>query len=339
MIKILPMKDRFSLLNDSPMNKPKVFLTRELPSKVMKRLEEEVELTVNPADRVLSKEEIIDGIRGKDALLCLLTDQIDREVLFANPHLKIIANYAVGYNNIDVEAAAEMGIPVSNTPGVLTETSADLTFALMMAVSRRVVEADVYLRTGKWGGWGPLQFLGPDINGATLGIVGLGRIGKAVAIRARGFGMKVKYWNRTRLSEEDEHREGWEYVSLDELLQTADFISLHVAFSPDTHHLISQRELKMMKPNAVLINTARGAVVDEKALVSALKEGEIWGAGLDVFEHEPLVDRDLLTMSNVVLLPHLGSASFATRTKMGMMALENILAAWRGEQIPNLVQV
>lgn len=339
MIKILPMKDRFSLLNDSPMNKPKVFLTRELPSKVMKRLEEEVELTVNPADRVLSKEEIIDGIRGKDALLCLLTDQIDREVLFANPHLKIIANYAVGYNNIDVEAAAELGIPVSNTPGVLTETSADLTFALMMAVSRRVVEADAYLRTGKWGGWGPLQFLGPDINGATLGIVGLGRIGKAVAIRARGFGMKVKYWNRTRLSEEDEHREGWEYVSLDELLQTTDFISLHVAFSPDTHHLISQRELKMMKPNAVLINTARGAVVDEKALVSALKEGEIWGAGLDVFEHEPLVDRDLLTMSNVVLLPHLGSASFATRTKMGMMALENILAAWRGEQIPNLVQV
>ena len=320
------------------MNKPKVFLTRELPAAVMERLQEEVELTVNPDDRVLSKEEIIEGVKGKDALLCLLTDQIDRGVLSANPNLKIVANYAVGYNNIDVKAAGEMGIPVSNTPGVLTETSADLAFSLMMAVSRRVVEADAYLRTGKWGGWGPLQFLGPDVYGATLGIVGLGRIGKAVARRARGFDMNVKYWNRTRLSEEEEQRENWEYMPLEELLETADFVSLHVAHTPETHYMISQRELELMKPGAVLINTSRGAVVDEKALVSALQEGLIWGAGLDVFEHEPEVEKELLTMKNVVLLPHLGSASVATRTKMGMIAIENILAACRGEPIPNLVK-
>ena len=320
------------------MNKPKVFLTRELPAAVMERLQEEVELTVNPDDRVLSKEEIIEGVKGKDALLCLLTDQIDRGVLSANPNLKIVANYAVGYNNIDVKAAGEMGIPVSNTPGVLTETSADLAFSLMMAVSRRVVEADACLRTGMWGGWGPLQLLGPDVYGATLGIVGLGRIGKAVARRARGFDMNVKYWNRTRLSEEEEQRENWEYMPLEELLETADFVSLHVAHTPETHYMISQRELELMKPGAVLINTSRGAVVDEKALVSALQEGLIWGAGLDVFEHEPEVEKELLTMKNVVLLPHLGSASVATRTKMGMIAIENILAACRGEPIPNLVK-
>ena len=320
------------------MNKPKVFLTRELPSAVMARLEEVAELTFNPEDRVLSKEEIIARVKGKDALLCLLTDSIDKEVLSANPGLKIVANYAVGYNNIDVQAAAEMGIPVSNTPGVLTETSADLAFALIMAVSRRVVEADVYLRTGQWGGWGPLQFLGPDVHGATLGIVGLGRIGKAVAQRAKGFGMRVIYWNRTRLSREEEEKEGWIYLSLEELLKTADFVSLHVAYSSDTHHLIGPEELRLMKPEAVLINTARGAVVNEKALVEALKEGQIWGAGLDVFEHEPAVERELLTMKNVVLLPHLGSASVATRTKMGMMTIENILAAWKGDPIPNLVR-
>lgn len=319
------------------MNKPKVFLTRELPSEVMKRLEKETVLEVNGEDKVLSKEEIIQGLKGKDALLCLLTDSIDEEVLSADPALKIVANYAVGYNNIDIEAATARGIPVSNTPGVLTETSADLAFALIMAVSRRVVEADAYLRSGKWGGWGPLQFLGPDVYGAVLGIVGLGRIGKAVARRGQAFGMKVKYWNRTRLSAQEEQQEGLEYLPFEDLLRTADFVSLHVAFAPETTHLISDPELKMMKPEAVLINTSRGAVVDEKALVKALKEGQIWGAGLDVFEHEPAVEAELLTMKKVVLLPHLGSASVATRTKMGMMAIDNILAAWRGEKIPNLV--
>src|SRR5690554_434562 len=319
------------------MNKPKVFLTRKLPDEVMERLMEETELEVNPEDRVLSKEEIINGIKGKDALLCLLTDKIDEEVLSSNPRLKIVANYAVGYNNIDVQSAGSLGIPVSNTPGVLTDTSADLAFTLLMAVSRRIVEADAYLRSGEWGGWGPLQYLGPDIHGAVLGIVGLGRIGKAVAKRAKGFGMTIKYWNRTRLSDEEELREEMEYLPLDELLKFADYVSLHVAFAPETTHLISDREFRLMKPTSVLINTSRGAVVDEKALVRALKDGKIWGAGLDVFENEPSIEEELLTMKNVVLLPHLGSASFATRTKMGMMALENILAAWKGDKIPNLV--
>lgn len=319
------------------MNKPKVFLTRKLPDEVMERLMEETELEVNPEDRVLSKEEIINGIKGKDALLCLLTDKIDEEVLSSNPRLKIVANYAVGYNNIDVQSASSLGIPVSNTPGVLTDTSADLAFTLLMAVSRRIVEADAYLRSGEWGGWGPLQYLGPDIHGAVLGIVGLGRIGKAVAKRAKGFGMTIKYWNRTRLSDEEEQREEMEYLPLDELLKFADYVSLHVAFAPETTHLISDREFRLMKPTSVLINTSRGAVVDEKALVRALKDGKIWGAGLDVFENEPSIEEELLTMKNVVLLPHLGSASFATRTKMGMMALENILAAWKGDKIPNLV--
>ncbi|HLW20658.1 MAG TPA: D-glycerate dehydrogenase [Cyclobacteriaceae bacterium] len=319
------------------MNKPKVFLTRKLPDEVMERLMEETELEVNPEDRVLSKEEIINGIKGKDALLCLLTDKIDEEVLSSNPRLKIVANYAVGYNNIDVQSASSLGIPVSNTPGVLTDTSADLAFTLLMAVSRRIVEADAYLRSGEWGGWGPLQYLGPDIHGAVLGIVGLGRIGKAVAKRAKGFGMTIKYWNRTRLSDEEELREEMEYLPLDELLKFADYVSLHVAFAPETTHLISDREFRLMKPTSVLINTSRGAVVDEKALVRALKDGKIWGAGLDVFENEPSIEEELLTMKNVVLLPHLGSASFATRTKMGMMALENILAAWKGDKIPNLV--
>ena len=319
------------------MNKPKVFLTRELPSEVMERLQEETDLEMNREDRVLSKAEIMEGVKGKDALLCLLTDPIDEEVLSANPDLKIVANYAVGYNNIAVQAATSMGIPVTNTPGVLTETSADLAFSLMMAVSRRLVEADAYLRSGRWDGWGPLQFLGPDVHGAVLGIIGLGRIGKAVAERAKAFGMQIKYWNRTRLSEEEEQRVGMEYLPLEQLLQVADFVSLHVSFTPETTHLISTREFGLMKRGSVLINTSRGAVVDEKALVKALQNGSIWGAGLDVFENEPAVEEELLTMKNVVLLPHLGSASIATRTKMGMIAIDNILAAWRGENIPNLV--
>src|SRR5690554_4642386 len=212
--------------------KPKVFITRELPPKAMERLRQETELEMNHEDRVLSKKEIIQGVKGKDALICLLNDQIDEEVLAANPDLKIVANYAVGYNNIDIEAATRKGIPVSNTPGVLTETSADLAFALIMAAARRITEADKYIRTGEWEGWGPLQYLGMDVYGATLGIIGLGRIGKAVAKRAKGFDMEVKYWNRTRLSKEEEVQLGVEYLPMDELLGIADFVSIHLAFTP-----------------------------------------------------------------------------------------------------------
>ncbi len=319
------------------MNKPKVFLTRELPPEAMKRLNELTDLEMNHEDRVLTKAELIDGIKGKDALLCLLTDQIDKDILTANPDLKIIANYAVGYNNIDVEAATALGIPVSNTPGVLTETSADLAFALLMAVSRRIVEADRFARTGQWNGWGPLQFLGVDVHGATLGIIGLGRIGRALTKRAKGFDMVVKYWNRTRLSEEEEIQLGLEYLPMDQLLQIADFVSLHVAYTQDTHYLISETELNRMMPNAILINTSRGPVLDEKALVTALREGKIRGAGLDVFENEPLIEAELLEMEQVVVAPHIGSATVATRTKMAMIAIDNLMAVINGEHAPNLV--
>ena len=317
--------------------KPKVFLTRELPPKVMKRLRQETELEMNTEDRVLTKEEIIHGVKGKDALLCLLTDTIDGDIMNANPALKVIANYAVGFNNIDVAAATQRRIPVSNTPGVLTETSADLAFTLMTSLTRRIVEADNFVRTGKWKGWGPLQYLGTDIYGATLGIIGLGRIGKAIAKRAKGFDMNIVYWNRTKLSESEEKELGLTYLPFDELLKKSDFVSLNVAYNKDTFHLMSKREFDLMKESAYLINTARGPVVDENALVNALKEKQIMGAGLDVYEEEPEINPELLAMDNTVLLPHIASATIATRTKMGMIAVDNLLAACNGDQIPNLV--
>lgn len=319
------------------MSKPKIFLTRALPEKVMERLFSLYDVEMNEEDRVLDKQEIIAGIQGKDALLCLLTDNIDADIMDANPNLKMIANYAVGFNNIDIAAASDRGIKVSNTPGVLTDTSADMAFTLLVSLARRIPEADKFLRTGAWNGWGPQQFLGADIFGATLGIVGLGRIGKAVAKRAHGFDMNIIYWNRTRLSNEEEKELGLTYKTKDELLKTSDFVSLNVAFTPETKHLISQKELKLMKPSAYLINTARGPVVDEQALVDALRANEIAGAGLDVYEEEPKVHPDLMDMDNTVLLPHLASATIATRTKMGMIAIDNLEAFFKGVPLPNPV--
>lgn len=315
----------------------KVFLTRELPPKAMEKLRAHVDLEMNIEDRVLRKDEIIEGVKGKDGLLCLLTDGIDGEVMDANPNLKIIANYAVGFNNIDVEAATKRGIPVTNTPGVLTDTTADTAFSLILAGARRVVEADSFARTGRWMGWGPLQYLGKDVWGATLGIIGLGRIGKEVVHRSKGFKMKTVYWNRTRLSAEEEKELGVEYMSLENVLRTADFISIHVAYNSETHHLINARSFELMKEDAYLINTARGPIVDEKALVYALEQGQLAGAGLDVFEQEPFIEPALRKMKQVVLLPHLGSATIETRTKMGLIAVENLLAGLRGERPPNQV--
>lgn len=317
--------------------KPKVFLTRELPPKVIERLQQETVLEMNTEDRVLTKEEIIDGVKGKDALLCLLTDTIDGDIMDANPALRVIANYAVGFNNIDVVAATQRRIPVSNTPGVLTETSADLAFTLMTTLSRRIVEADNFVRTGNWKGWGPLQYLGTDIYGATLGIVGLGRIGKAIAKRAKGFDMNIVYWNRTKLSESEEKELGLTYLPFDDLLKIADFVSLNVAYTKETFHLMGEREFELMKESAYVINTARGPVVDENALVNALKEKKIMGVGLDVFEDEPVIHPELLAIDNTVLLPHIASATIATRTKMGMIAVDNLIAACNGTHIPNLV--
>lgn len=318
-------------------NQPKIFLTRPLPPESMEILHQQSELTMNTEDRVLDKQEIIAGIADVDGLLCLLTDTIDEQVLAAGKHLKVVANFAVGYNNIDVAAATRRKIAVTNTPGVLTETTADLAWALLMATARRVVEGDALVRSGQWQGWGPLQLLGADVTGATLGLVGLGRIGTAMIPRARGFEMEVWYWNRTRLSRAEERQLGVRFAPLDELLERSDFVSVHVALNEQTRHLISADRLSLMKPTARIINTSRGPVIDERALVAALEAGAIAGAGLDVYEDEPSLAAGLSELPNVVLLPHLGSATIGTRTKMGNMAAEDCLAACRGERPQNLV--
>jgi glyoxylate reductase len=318
-------------------DKPKIFLTRELPPETMAILREQSELTMNPEDRYLTKREIIEGVAGVDGLLCLLTDTIDDEILAANPALKVVSNFAVGFNNIDVGAATVRKIPVTNTPGVLTDTTADMAFALLLDAARRVSEGDRFVRTRAWQGWGPLQFLGSDVSNATLGLVGLGRIGRAMLPRAHGFSMKVLYWNRTRLTEQEEASLNVTYCELDDLLKESDFVSVHVALNETTRHLLGAREFALMKPQACLVNSARGPVVDEKALVTALQSGTIAGAGLDVYEQEPLLEPELYEMDNVVIAPHLGSGTIGTRTKMGNMAAENCLAACHGQLPPNLV--
>ena len=317
--------------------KPIVFLTRTLPPAVMERLERETGLAVHAENRPATNDEIIAGAEGRNALLCTVTDRIDAALLDACPSLKVIANFGVGYNHIDVAAATARKIAVTNTPGVLTDATADLAFALLLATARRLGEGERIVRARQWKGWGPLEMLGAELNGAALGIVGFGRIGRAVACRARGFGMRVIYWNRTRLSSADETACDATYAPLDELLKTADFISLHVAYTPETHHLIGDEQLSLMKPTAYLINTARGAIIDERALVRALQSRRIAGAGLDVFEHEPQIEPELFDFENVVLIPHLGSATIATRTRMGMIAVDNLLAVCAGGRPPNCV--
>lgn len=320
------------------MAKWKVLVTREVPTPGLDLLRAECEVEVNPHDRVLTREELLAGVRGKDGLLCLLTDTIDGAVMDAGaPTLKGIANYAVGFNNIEVAAATQRGLPVANTPGVLTETTADLAWTLLMATARRIVEADGFMRSGKYAGWAPMLYLGQDIYGKTLGIVGFGRIGEAMARRAHGFGMKVLYYDARRRTPDEEIRLGVEFRELDELLATADFVTLHVNLDATTRHLIGKRQLALMKPTGILINTARGPVVDEVALVEALKAGVIKGAGLDVFEDEPAMKPGLAECANVVIVPHIASASVETRTRMAVMAAENLLAMLKGTPIPNLV--
>ncbi len=310
----------------------RIFLTRRLPEEGMKLLESH-EMEVYEGDAPPSKEEIIDGVRGKDVLICLLTDKIDAEVMDASPRLKIIANYAVGVDNIDIEEATRRGIVVTNTPGVLTETVADLTWALMLAIARRIVEGDEFTRAGKFKGWAPLLMLGGDIHGKTLGIIGAGRIGQAVARRARGFDMKVLYYSRER--KEEMEKMGAKYVDIHTLLRESDFVSLHVPLTPETYHMIGERELREMKSSAYLINTARGKCIDERALVRALKEGWIRGAALDVFENEPEITPELKELKNVIITPHIGSASYETRSRMAVMVAENVLAALEGKMPPN----
>ncbi len=315
--------------------KKKVFVTRRIPQPGLDMLQERYEVVINPHNRVLNKDELIDGVRAADGLLCLLTDEITAEIMDVNPNLKVISNYAVGYNNIDVAAATQRGIMVTNTPGVLTDATADLTWALLMAVSRRVVEGDALTRAGRFMGWDPMLLLGSDISGKTLGIIGMGRIGQAVARRAVGFDMKILYYDKAPVPEAEKYKA--EFVSLDELLQEADFVTLHAPLTDETRHIISRRELQLMKRTAYLINTARGPLVDEKALVEALQEGIIAGAGLDVYEYEPRLTDGLAGFPNTVLLPHLGSATLETRTKMATMAAGNLIAALEGKRPPNLV--
>ncbi len=321
------------------MKKFNVFLTRKIPQKAIDYLlEQNIILEKNEEDRVLSKEEILEGVKGKDGLICLLTDNIDADIIAAaGPQLKIIANYAVGYNNIDVETATKRKIPVTNTPGVLTETTADFTMALLFAIARRVVESDKFTREGKFKGWGPLLQLGTDVYGKTIGIIGCGRIGSAVAYRAiKGFNMKVLYYDTTR-HKDLEKKLGIEFCSFEKLLSTSDFISLHVPLTDETKYLIDKDELSLMKKTAYLINTSRGAVINEKALVEILREKHIAGAALDVYEFEPELTPDLKNLENVIVTAHIASATIETRTKMGMIAVENLLAGLNNKKPPNCI--
>ncbi len=312
----------------------RVFITARLPEQVLARIAQEHSVEAHGEDRPIERDGLLAGVKGKDGLLCTLTDRIDSDVLEHAPGLKIIANNAVGFDNIDIEAATRRGIPVTNTPGVLTDSTADLTFALILAVARRVIEGNKMTRSGKFF-WAPLHFLGWEVSGKTLGIVGFGRIGQAVARRAAGFDMKVIYYSRTRRQKDEEERLGVSFAPLQVLLKESDFISLNVPLRAETHHLIGETELAMMKSSACLINTARGRIVDEKALVEALRQGRIRAAGLDVYENEPELSPGLSELDNVVLLPHSGSATVETRSRMCFMAADNLLAGLRGQRPPN----
>jgi glyoxylate reductase len=314
----------------------KIFVTRKIPQPGLDLLRTKFDVTVNPHNHALTKEEIIEGMKRKDGLLCLLTDPIDREVIYAEPNLRTIASYAVGYDNIDVTAATERGISVSNTPGVLTETTAELAWALLFSVARRIVEVDALTRGGKFKGWAPLLMLGQDVANKTLGIIGAGRIGTAVALKSKGFHMTVLYTD-DRGNEHLDREVRAQKVPLSQLLTESDFVSIHVPLTQTTHHLIGEKELQMMKKTAILINTARGPIIDEHALIKALTEHWIFGAGLDVYEHEPEIPQELKKLDNVVLQPHSGSATIETRTKMALMAAENLIVGLTGGIPPNCI--
>lgn len=316
--------------------RPKLYIARPFPDLVMAIIQERFQLTVSPADHPPSAAEILAGVRDAQAAICTLNERMDAGILSAAPSLRVIANYAVGYNNIDVEAAKARGIVVTNTPDVLTNATADITWALILAVARRVVEGDQLVRRNQWTGWSPTQLLGVDLAGKTLGIIGMGRIGQAVARRAIGFEMNVLYSTRSERPLQLPNP-AWQRVSFEELLRRSDFLSPHIPLAPDTHHLINDAALRLMKPTAFLINAARGPVVDEAALVQALQEHRLAGAGLDVYEREPELQQGLRELPQVVLLPHLGSATTETRIRMGMMCVENVLAVLEGKPAPNRV--
>jgi glyoxylate reductase len=311
----------------------KVLVTHQLPGERVHSLADHCDLSVWLGPGLLSAEGLAEELADEDGLLCLLTDRVNADVLAANPQLKFISSMSVGVDHIDLPAATARGIPVGHTPGVLVETTADATFALLLAASRRLVEADRFVRGGHWqreNAWSPDFFVGKDVAGATLGIVGLGAVGQAVARRAAGFGMRVLGWNRT-----PREVPGVTLRDLDELLAESDFVSINVALTPETRGLIDSRRLQLMRNDAVLVNTARGGIVDELALADALSHGQLAAAGIDVFEEEPLApESQLMSLPNVVLAPHIGSATLATRARMADMAVDNVLAALAGEPMP-----
>ncbi len=316
---------------------PRVLITHRLAEEAVEVARQSCDVHFTPLDQPLDAATLRQAVAGMDGVICVATDTIDTAFLKAGADLKVVANVAAGYDNVDVPAATQRGVVVTNTPGVVTESTADLTWGLLFSVARRIPEADRYIRAGKWKEWRLLLLLGNDVHGRTLGIIGMGRIGQAVARRARGFGMPILYHNRQRLPETMESELGATWVELETLLQTADFVSVHTPLTAETRHLIGEKELRMMQPTAYLLNTSRGAVVDEAAVIRALREQWIAGAGLDVFEQEPEVPQALKDLENVVLLPHIGSASVASRTRMAVMAAQNAVAALQGERPPHVV--
>jgi len=319
--------------------RPRVFVSRRIPDEGLDPVLAACDADVWDGELPPPRDELLRRIAGCDGVLALLTDRVDDEFLdAAGPQLKVVANFAVGFDNIDVAACARRGVAVGNTPGVLTETTADLAFALLMAAARRVAEGSRYVRDGKWKTWGPLLLLGPDVHGSTLGIVGFGRIGQAMAKRAQGFGMRILYHDVQEVPEDVAASLGATYLPLEKLLADSDFVSLHVNLSPVTRHLINAESLAWMKPTAVLINTSRGPVVDQAALAAALTDGTIWAAALDVTDPEPIpMDDPLVGLDNCLIVPHIASASRATRGKMAAMAAANLLAGVRDEPLPTPV--
>ena len=321
------------------MVKPRVYVTRQLFDEAIKILEDAAKVGVyEGVDDAIPRELLLENVRGVDGLLSLLTERIDEEVMDASENLKVISNYAVGFNNIDVEAATERGIYVTNTPGILTDTTADYAFALLMAVARRIPEADRNIRARKWiHAWGPKMFVGSDIHGKTLDIIGLGRIGRALVKRAQGFDMKVIYYDMMR-DKSQEEKLSIRYAPMETVLEQADYVSIHVPRTDSTHHMISDKELTMMKERAYLINTSRGPVVDEDALYRALRDGTIAGAALDVFEEKPISHSSpLLGLDNIIMTHHIASASVETRIKMATTAAENLVSVLKCVESPNLV--
>jgi len=317
--------------------KPKIQVTREVFDETLAYLAQHGDVDSNQEDVALSPDALARKLADKDGVVCCLTDRIDAGLLERCPKLKVVANVAVGYNNIDLAACTARGIMATNTPGVLDDSTADLAWALMLGAARRVTELERRVRAGEWTGWRLKQWLGVDVHHATLGIFGMGRIGQAIARRAAGFEMKVLYHNRKRSAPDIEKRCNAAYATKEDLLRQADFIVLQVPYSPETHHLIGEKELGLMKPSAILINSTRGGVVDDAALIEALKKGTIRAAGLDVFENEPRLNPGFLGLDNAVLMPHIGSSTEATRRAMAMTAAKNLVAALTGATPPNLL--